>query len=100
MFPDIGGGLAEAIFIVVLALIVVGPRDLPKVLYTLGRWTGKAQALAAEFRAGIGAIARTEELKQDLLKQDAQRREASDLPPPAAPMPSHALPPARNHETE
>ena len=64
MFPDIGGGLAEAVFIAVLALIVVGPRDLPKVLYTLGKWTGKAQALASEFRAGLRAIAHAEEVKQ------------------------------------
>lgn len=61
MLPDLGGGLGEFFFIAVLALIVVGPRDLPKVLYTLGQWAGKAQRVTSEFRAGLRAVVQLEE---------------------------------------
>lgn len=42
----------------VLALIVIGPKDLPRILRTIGQWTSKAQRLAAEFRRGIDQMAK------------------------------------------
>lgn len=38
------GGFGEITIILVAALILIGPRELPKVLYTLGRWSQKIQS--------------------------------------------------------
>lgn len=44
-----GIGTTELILIGIVALIVVGPKDLPLMFRTLGRFTGKARAMAREF---------------------------------------------------
>ena len=45
-----------------LLLIVVGPKDLPKVLRTVGVWTGKARKMAREFQKALDQYARDAEL--------------------------------------
>ena len=50
-------GWAELLVIGVVALIVVGPKDLPKLFRTLGRFTGKARAMAREFSSAMNAAA-------------------------------------------
>ena len=42
-------GWSELMMIGVVALIVVGPKDLPVMFRTIGRYTGKAKAMAREF---------------------------------------------------
>lgn len=54
----------ELMVIVILAIIVVGPKDLPRVMRTLGQWARKARAMAAEFRASLDEIARESELDE------------------------------------
>lgn len=54
----------ELMVIAVLAIIVVGPKDLPRLMRTLGRWARKARAMAAEFRASLDEIARETELDE------------------------------------
>lgn len=49
-------GWAELLFIAVLAFIIIGPKDLPKVLYTLGRLLGHIRRLSNEFMAEFEAI--------------------------------------------
>ena len=49
-------GWAELLFIAVLAFIIIGPKDLPKVLYTLGRLLGNVRRLANEFMTEFEAI--------------------------------------------
>lgn len=50
--------------IAVVALIVIGPKDLPKVLRTVGQWTSKARAMAREFQSGIDDMVRETELEE------------------------------------
>ena len=50
--------------IAVVALIVIGPKDLPKVLRTVGQWTAKARAMAREFQSGIDDMVRETELDE------------------------------------
>ena len=51
-------GFFELVVIAVIALIVVGPKDLPRLLRTFGQWMGKAQRLANEFRRGLDQMAK------------------------------------------
>ena len=67
MLPQIG--LTEILALGMLALVVLGPRDLSLMMRRLGRWTGKARALAWEFRQSfeeIGRQAELEELKKEV----------------------------------
>ncbi|PJI37804.1 Sec-independent protein translocase protein TatB [Ferrovibrio sp.] len=50
--------------VAVVALIVIGPKDLPKVLRTLGQWTAKARSMAREFQSGIDDMVRETELDE------------------------------------
>lgn len=61
-------GWSEFLVIGVVALIVIGPRELPGALRTAGRYAARARALAKEFRDGLDDIARESELK-DIEKQ-------------------------------
>ena len=55
-----------------VALVVVGPKDLPKLMNMLGKWAGKARAMAGEFKKSFDDMARQSEL-------DELRKEISDL---------------------
>jgi sec-independent protein translocase protein TatB len=50
--------------IAVVALVVIGPKDLPRVLRTLGKWAGKARAVAREFQSSIDQMIRESELEE------------------------------------
>jgi sec-independent protein translocase protein TatB len=63
------------LILMVVALVVVGPKDLPKIMRTLGRWTGQIRAMAEQFRRNFDDMARESEL-QDLRAQvDALKHE-------------------------
>lgn len=55
-------GWSEMLIIMVVAIIVVGPRDLPKMLRTVGKWVGKARSMGREFQRGIDDMIREAEL--------------------------------------
>ncbi len=50
--------------IAVVALVVIGPKDLPKVLRTVGQWTAKARSMAREFQSGLDDMVREAELDE------------------------------------
>lgn len=54
--------------VVIVALVVMGPKDLPKMLRRLGQWAGKIRRAAADLRAqsGIDDALRSEGLSEDL----------------------------------
>ncbi|MDP3405864.1 MAG: Sec-independent protein translocase protein TatB [Brevundimonas sp.] len=60
--PGIGG--LEILVIGLLALIVVGPKDLPMLLRKVGQAVGKARAMANEFRSSFDEMARQSELDE------------------------------------
>jgi sec-independent protein translocase protein TatB len=56
----------------VVALVVVGPKDLPRLMNMAGKWAGKARAMATEFRRSFDEMARESELAE-------LRKEIDDL---------------------
>src|SRR5579863_525631 len=70
MFPE--GRLFEFLIVGAVALIVVGPKDLPILLRKVGQFMARVRAMAAEFRASFDELARQSEL-------DELRREVAAL---------------------
>jgi sec-independent protein translocase protein TatB len=64
----------EFLLIVVVAVVVIGPKDLPRALYKVGQVVGKARAMARHFRTGLDAMIREAEL-EELQKQWAQEND-------------------------
>lgn len=57
-------GWQELILIAILAIVVVGPKDLPKMMRVVGQWTGKARAMAREFQQSFEQMAQEAELEE------------------------------------
>jgi sec-independent protein translocase protein TatB len=71
MFPEARG--VEFLIIAALALIVVGPKELPGLLRKLGQFVGKMRNIANDFRTSFDDMARQSEL-DDLRKQVEEMR--------------------------
>ncbi len=104
-------GWDELLIIGIVALLVIGPKDLPYAFRMVGQWMGKARALAREFQTHIDDLMRESEvddmkrefsemtrppefegLEQDLMTGRAPAPKAADAPPAASPEP--VVPPA------
>ncbi|MES1199775.1 MAG: Sec-independent protein translocase protein TatB [Pseudomonadota bacterium] len=72
MLPSLG--FQEIVLLGILALVVVGPKDLPLLLRKLGKWTAKLRGMAQEFRTGFDELARQAELDELKKEVDALRR--------------------------
>jgi sec-independent protein translocase protein TatB len=57
-------GLSEFFIIGAVALLVVGPKELPMLMARIGRWTGKARAMARHARAGFDTMVREAEIEE------------------------------------
>ncbi len=53
---------SELLLVVIVAIVVIGPKDLPLALRTAGRWIGKMRRVSNHFRAGIETMIREAEL--------------------------------------
>ena len=67
-------GFSELLLIMGLALLVLGPEKLPKVVSEIGRWMGRARAMARQFR---------EQLEDEAA--ESSRRRAASTPPNTTP---------------
>ena len=74
MLPQIGS--TELLVIAAIALIVVGPKDLPVLLRKLGKFVGRLRNMANDFRSSFDEMARQSEL-DDLRKEVAAMRDAA-----------------------
>jgi len=87
---------SELLLVAVVALLVIGPKDLPLALRTVGRWIGKMRRMSNHFRAGVETMIREAELAE-LEKEwrernarimaehpDAEALDAPDTSPPYA----------------
>ena len=55
---------SELLLVAFVALIVIGPKDLPKALRVVGYWVGKARGVARQFRQGFDSMVREAELEE------------------------------------
>jgi sec-independent protein translocase protein TatB len=68
---------SEIVVIAVVALVVIGPKDLPKVLRTVGIWVGKARGIAREFQGSLDQMIREAEL--DDVRKEVEKATSMDL---------------------
>ena len=83
MLPQFG--FTEFMLVAIIALIVVGPKDLPLMMRKLGQFVAKGKAMAREFQSAFDDIARQAELDelrkeiQDLRRENALTEAVEDL---------------------
>lgn len=67
-------GATELLLIIVVAVLVIGPKDMPMALRTAGRWIGKLRKVSGHFRAGLDAMVREAEMED--MQKEWDRRNA------------------------
>lgn len=55
---------SELLLLAIVALVVIGPKDLPKAMRFVGQWVAKARGVMGQFRAGFDTMVREAELKE------------------------------------
>src|SRR5689334_23123621 len=70
-------GMSELLLIGVVALVVIGPKDLPKALRVAGYWVKKARTLSREFQSSVEQMIREAEL--DEMRQELKKASEIDL---------------------
>ena len=75
-----GIDFSEILVIFGIALVVLGPEKLPRLAQTIGRWVGRARAMARQFREQL-------EQEADALQRSADLR--AHMKAPSQPAPSH-----------
>lgn len=80
-----GIGWTEMLTLVVLAIIVVGPKELPQLLRTIGKWVASARRMAREFQHNLEVVARETQLTdiQQELRADIKQFEQLKYGPKA-----------------
>ena len=68
-------GIGELLVILIVAVVVIGQKDLPLAMRTAGRWIGKMRRISAHFRSGIDTMVREAELEEMEKKWKAQNEE-------------------------
>ncbi len=84
-------GWSEMLLIAVVAIVVIGPKDLPKALRTVGQWVGRARRVAREFKDSVDDMVRDSELDELRRETEQMSRFSIEEPKPAAPPSPPAL---------
>ena len=88
--------LEKILVIIIVAVVVIGPKDLPRALRAAGRWIGKARRVSNHFRAGVENMIREAELEEMEKKWAAQNAAIMQAHPALG---TSALTPAEAHQT-
>ena len=78
----------ELLVIGVVALVAIGPKDLPRVMHKLGKWAGKARRMAHEVQRGF------EQLSYEAEIAEKMKKDKSGVPSPPPQQNSHT-----NHDS-
>lgn len=73
-------GFDEMLVIAVVAIVVIGPKDMPMALRTVGRWVAKVRQVSGHFRSGIETMIREAELEEMEKKWKAQNEAIMNAP--------------------
>ncbi len=57
-------GAAELLVIAIVAILVIGPKDMPMALRTAGRWIAKMRRVSGHFRSGLDTMIREAEMEE------------------------------------
>jgi len=68
---------SELALIAAVALIVIGPKDLPRVMRNIGQWTRRARTMAAEFQRNLDDMMREAEL--DEIRKEVEKVSPTDF---------------------
>lgn len=96
-------GATELLLVIVVAILVIGPKDMPLALRTAGRWVGKVRKMSAQFRSGFDNIVREAELDDMEKKWKAQNEQIMRDNPegvPAEMEPTGAYPASKSAEKD
>jgi sec-independent protein translocase protein TatB len=85
---------AEIAIIAVLALIFIVPKELPRVMRTVGYWVGRVRGMARHFTSGIEDIVRQAELEEMEKKWREENERIMQAHPPDAHYPEPGQPDA------
>ena len=92
----------ELMVVALVALVVIGPKDLPKAMRVVGLWVGKARGVARQFRSGFDTMVREAELaemEKKWAEENARIMREHPADPPAAVHPIDApSPPPPVHD--
>ncbi|WP_338241103.1 Sec-independent protein translocase protein TatB [Aurantiacibacter hainanensis] len=94
-------GATELLLIVVVAILVIGPKDMPLAMRTAGRWIGKIRKISGHFRTGLDAMVREAEMEDMEKKWKAQNEKIMREHPEGVPSqmePTGAYPPDKAAE--
>jgi sec-independent protein translocase protein TatB len=83
---------AELAIIAVLALVFIGPKELPKVMRTAGYWVGRIRGMARHFTSGIEDMVRQAELEEMEKRWRDENERIMSLHPPDAHYPEPGQP--------
>ncbi|MET0375197.1 MAG: Sec-independent protein translocase protein TatB [Rhizorhabdus sp.] len=72
----------ELLLVAVVALLVIGPKDLPRAMRFVGQWVAKARGVARHFRTGIDEMIRQAELEEMEKKWAAENERIMREHPP------------------
>lgn len=75
----------EFMLVAFVALVVIGPKDLPKAMRVVGYWVGKARGVARQFRQGFDTMVREAELEEMEKRWAAENERIMREHPPAPP---------------
>lgn len=59
-----GVDTSELVIVAIVALLFIGPKELPQTLRTVGQWIGKVRGMARHFTSGVEAVIREAELEE------------------------------------
>ncbi|WP_305098186.1 Sec-independent protein translocase protein TatB [Croceibacterium aestuarii] len=96
----------ELLVIVIVAVLVIGPKDMPLAMRTAGRWIAKVRRVSNHFRAGLETMIREaemEEMEKKWAEQNAKimAEHPADAPPemePTGALPARSVPGAKGED--
>jgi sec-independent protein translocase protein TatB len=89
MFFDFSSG--EFLLTAVVAIVVIGPKDLPRAMRVLGKWMGAVRRVSGHFRSGIENMIREAEMEEMEKKWREQNEAIMKAHPPAQALPEASV---------